>query len=357
MAHLRVLQLDSVNVAVRSHYMPLFSRLGPYRRDLIDEMAYRDRAFFEYWGHAASFVPIELYPAMRHRMERLGNWSWVARVSDEHPGFIEAVESEVREHGPLSIGDLDDPGHRAGPWWGWGKGKLALEYLFARGRLAVDRRVDFTRYYAAPEAVIPADVLGAEPLDDREAHRVLALDAMRGLGVATMKDIADYWRLKVPEVRPVLADLVSSGELERVEVPGWRGPVYLDPTTPIPRRVEARALLTPFDPIVWNRDRALRLFDFHYRIEIYVPEPDRTYGYYVYPFLLGDRLVGRVDLKAHRDRGVLEARASWVEPGHDPVHVARELAQELRTMAGWLELDDVEVARRGDLAEELARAV
>lgn len=357
MDHLRVLQLDSVNVTVRSHYMPLFSRLGPYRRGLLDEMAYGDRAFFEYWGHEASFVPMALHPAMRHRMARLGQWRWVARMRDEHPGFIEAVEAQVRAHGSLSVGDLEDPGERSGPWWGWGKGKLALEYLFATGRLAVDRRVDFTRFYAAPEAVIPADVLAAEPLDDREAHRVLALDAMAGLGVATIKDIGDYWRLKVPELRPVLADLVATGDLEQVEVTGWRGPVYLDPTASVPRRIRARALLTPFDPVVWNRERALRLFDFHYRIEIYVPEPKRRWGYYVYPFLLGDELVGRVDLKAHRDRGVLEARATWLEPGHDRARVARELAEELATMAEWLGLGEVAVAPRGDLAEELARFV
>lgn len=353
MEHLRVLQLDSVNVCVRSHYMPLFSRLGPYRKELIDEMAYRDREFFEYWGHEASFVPARLYPAMRHRMERIGGWRAVRAIMDEHPGFIEAVEAEVLANGPLAVGDLPDPGERTGPWWGYGKGKLALEYLFAKGRVGVHRRESFTRYYGPPAAVVPPEHFEAEALDRDGAFRTLILDGLRGLGVGTAADVGDYWRLHMPTMRPILAAMVEDGTIETVEVAGWGEPGYLDPEATMPRSISAQALLTPFDPVVWNRDRAERLFGFRYRIEIYVPEPKREFGYYVYPFLLDDRLVGRVDLKAHRDRGVLEARATWVEDGTEPDRVAGAMADELEVMSGWLGLGEVQVADRGNLAARL----
>jgi uncharacterized protein YcaQ len=355
MDDMRVLQLDSVNVCVRSHYMPLFSRLGPYPQSLIDELAYRDREYFEYWGHEASFVPARLYPAMRHRMERLGGWRAVRQVMEEHPGFIEAVEEEVHRHGPLSVGDLSDPGERTGPWWGYGKGKLALEYLFAKGRVGVHRRESFTRYYSAPHHVVPEDHFDAEPLDRDAAFRALILDGLRGLGVGTAEDIADYWRLHRPTMRPILEAMADAGDVERVEVDGWDKPGFIDGDATIPRSISGRALLSPFDPVVWNRDRAERIFGFRYRIEIYVPEPKREFGYYVYPFLLDGELVGRVDLKAHRDRGVLEAKASWVEDGRDPVRVARELAAELAVMAEWLGLERVEVVAKGTLAPHLAR--
>lgn len=354
---MRVLQLDSVNVCVRSHYMPLFSRLGPYRRELIDELTYRDREYFEYWGHEASFVPARLYSAMRHRMERIGRWKSVRSMMEEHPGFVEAVEHEVLTQGPLTVGDLNDPGERTGPWWGYGKGKLALEYLFAKGRIAVDRRERFTRFYGDPAAVVPADHFGAEPIPTEEAFRLLVLDGLKGLGVGTAEDIGDYWRLHMPTLRPILEVMVEAGDIEEVEVEGWGRPAFLDPGATFPRSIDAQALLTPFDPVVWNRDRALRVFDFHYRIEIYVPEPKRQYGYYVYPFLLGDDLVGRVDLKSHRDRGVLEARASWIEDGEDPLRVAPAMATELQLMAEWLGLGDVEVATKGTLAPALRSEV
>ena len=357
MDDMRVLQLDSVNVCVRSHYMPIFSRVGAYDRSIIDNLAYRDRDFFEYWGHEASFVPTRLYPAMRHRMERMGGWKAVRSMMDEHPGFVEAVEEEVLTHGPLTVGDLNDPGERTGPWWGYGKGKLALEYLFAKGRIAVDRREKFTRFYSDPEAVVPSELLSADPIATEEAFRLLVLDGLRGLGIGSAADIGDYWRLHLPTLRPILAAMVDEGEIEQVEVEGWDQTAYLDPGASCPRSIDARALRTPFDPITWNRDRALRVFGFHYRIEIYVPEPKRQYGYYVYPFLLGDDLVGRVDLKSHRDRGVLEARASWIEEGEDPQRVAREMAAELHLMADWLGLDEVEVAPKGDLAPALAKVV
>jgi uncharacterized protein len=353
----RLLQLDSVNVCVRSHYMPLFSRLGPYRRPLIDEMAYDGRELFEYWGHEASLIPIGRYPALRHRMAAVEPWPAIRRILAEDPTFVDRVHAEVEERGPLSVGDLEDGGGRTGPWWGWGNGKIVLEWLFAIGAVTVGRRVAFTRFYDLPERVIPDTHRRADPLSPGDAHRALALDGLRGLGIGTIADVADYWRLGVPALRPVMRALVDEGLVEVVEVPGWPSPAYVDPAATIPRHVEARALLTPFDPVVWRRERAERLFGFHYRIEIYVPEPKRKFGYYVYPFLLGDRLVARVDLKAHRDRGVLEARAAWLEEGEDATRVAGELAEELESMAAWLDLTDVEVAQRGDLASALRASV
>ncbi|NND84904.1 MAG: winged helix-turn-helix domain-containing protein, partial [Acidimicrobiia bacterium] len=240
----------------------------------------------------------------------------------------------------------------------WGHGKLALEYLFAKGRLNVSHRTNFTRYYATPETVLPEEVLEAPPLSKEEGIDDLTVSAMRGLGVATEADIAQYWRMKRADVRPSLARLVASGHLEPVDVDGWRSPAWLLPGLSIPHRIAARALLTPFDPVVWApRDRSERIHGFDYTIEIYVPEEKRVFGYYVYPFLLGDRIVGRVDLKSDRSTGRLLARATWIEDHADPAHVAPHLAAELHDMAGWLGMDEVEVGRKGNLADEVRRVV
>lgn len=354
MDDMQVLQIDSVNVCVRSHYMPLFSRLGAYDRDRLDALAYDDRALYEYWGHEASFIPIGRYPALAHRRAELGNWKGMRRLIEEHPGYVEAVEEEVRNGGPLSVGDLEDAGKPRGSWWGWGAGKLALEHLFARGRLNVAHRANFTRYYDIPERVIPVDVLTAPEPSRDEAIDDLTRSAMRGMGVATEADIAHYWRMSRADVRPALQRLTAAGELEPVSVDGWRDPAWLVPDMPIPRRLDARALLTPFDPVVWApRDRSERIHGFDYTIEIYVPEQKRVFGYYVYPFLLGDRLVGRVDLKSDRATGRLLARATWVEADADPRHVGPHLAAELHDLAAWLGMDEVEVEDRGNLATEV----
>ena len=358
MDDMQVLQIDSVNVCVRSHYMPLFSRLGAYDRGLIDTLAYGDKAYFEYWGHEASFIPVERYPALAHRREELGHWKVMAKLAEDHPGYIDAVEAEVRERGPLAVGDLEDAGQRRSSWWGWGHGKLALEYLFAKGRLNVSHRTNFTRYYTTPEQVLPPSVLDAEPLGREDGIDDLTMSAMRGLGVATEADIAQYWRMKRADVRPALHRLAGTGAIEPVMVDGWRDQGWLLPGMPIPRRIEARALLTPFDPVVWApRDRSERIHGFDYTIEIYVPEEQRVFGYYVYPFLLGDRIVGRVDLKSDRSTGRLIARATWVEDHADPAVVAPELAAELHDMAAWLHMDEVEVAPRGTLADAVRKVI
>jgi len=351
-----LLQIDSVNVSVRSHYMPLFSRLGPYRRDLVEEMAYRDRELFEYWGHEASFLPTEAYPLFRQRMAHARPWSGTRRLLAEHPGYVEQVYREVQDRGPLSVGDLEDGGGRTGPWWGYGKGKIALEWLFHTGRIGCSHRNHFTRYYDLAERIFPSELLNGPMPSLDDTHRELLIRAAKSHGVGTAKDLADYYRISVPAARPLLADLAEEGVLEPVRVEGWNQPAYLHPEARLPRHIEARALLTPFDPVVWERSRAERLFGFRYRIEIYVPAAQRQYGYYVYPFLLGDSLVARVDLKADRERRRLMVKGAYVEEGQDRRRVVTALSEELRDMAAWLDLDGVDVGRRGSLAPELRRA-
>ena len=348
------MQIDSVNVAVRAHYMPLYSRAGPYRADLMDTHAYQRREVFEYWGHEASFLPAERYPLMRYRMEAMRPWHRVRALLKEHPSYLDEVFVEVSEYGPLTVSDLADPGKRTGPWWGYGKGKIALEWLFATGKLAIADRRNFTRYYDLPERVLPATVLDVDAPGKEAAQRELLLLSAGAMGVATETDLADYYRIRMPEARPRIAELVESGDLIEVAVEGWVKPGFMLQQTPVPRATSAGALLSPFDSLIWFRDRTERLFDFHYRIEIYVPEPKRIFGYYVYPFLLGDELVGRVDLKADRAAGKLLVRGSYTEEGRDRNHVAGELAGELKLMAGWLGLGDVAVEKRGDLAATLA---
>jgi uncharacterized protein YcaQ len=355
---LGALQIDSVNVVDRAHNVTLFSRLGPYDTDLVWR-ALRERDVFEYWAHMASFSPIEDWPLMRHRMilQEAQPWRAIRRILDEAPGYIEAVHEEVGERGPVKASELEDPGERKGPWWGWADGKHVLEWLFMIGRLAVAERRNFTRYYDVAERVIPARLRTATVPSEEEGIEELLRRAARHMVVGTAAGLADYFRVPITPARAAVARLADAGDLIPVEVDGWSRPAYMDPDGTIPRAVEARALLNPFDPIVWFRDRTELLYDFHYRIEIYTPKPKRKYGYYVFPFLLGDELVGRVDLKADRGRGVLMAPGAFHEEGQDPVRVAGEMAVELAEMARWLGLEDVEVGRKGNLAAPLRHAV
>jgi uncharacterized protein YcaQ len=358
LSRIGLVQIDSVNVVVRSHYLPFFSRLGPYPRAALDRLAYRRRELFEYWAHEASLVPTEREPLFRHRMA-----AWATRRArriewlHEHRHYLDAVLAEVRERGPLQASDLDDPGERRGPWWGYGKGKIALESHFGMGTVAIAGRRNFARLYDLRERVLPARVRERPAPDAAEAARELLLLAARHHGVGTARDLADYYRLPVNESKRHLEDLADEGALQRAQVEDWREVAYLHPQARLPRRVEARALLSPFDSLVWERERTSRLFDFDYRIEIYTPAPRRRYGYYVLPFLLGDRLVGRVDVKADRERAALVARAAHLEPAEDAAAVAPHLAEELRSMADWLELERVEADRRGDLAPALSSAL
>ena len=353
-----LLQIDSVNVLERSHYLPVFARLGPYDKAALDRYAFKEPRLFEYWAHVASMVPVERFPLFRHRMENPRHWHRQQTLAQTEPEYIDAILEEIRAKGPISVSELDDGGERIGPWWGMGKGKVALEWLFRVGALTTkERGRGFERVYDLTERVIPDEHHAAEAPSPDEAKRELLLLAARHHGIGTPSDLADYYRLNIPESRPILDALVDEGELELVEVDGWKGPVYLHPEAKLPRKVEARALLSPFDSLVWHRDRVERLFDFFYRIEIYVPEPKRVHGYYVLPFLLGDALVGRVDLKADRRAGALLVQAAHVEDGQDPEHVASEMAAELRLMAEWLGLRDVVVKPSGELAPALSRTI
>ncbi len=357
---LGLLQIDSVNVLVRAHYLPLFSRLGPYDRDGLDRLAhYAPRRLFEYWGHEASLIPVGTQPLLRWRMARARHEAWggMRRIAEERPELLERVLEEVRARGPLPASAVVEDGpRRTGPWWDWSDAKRAFEYLFWSGQLTSARRRGFERLYDVPERVLPRAVLEAPTPPEDEAQRGLVRIAARALGVATARDLRDYFRLPAAEGLARVAELAEAGELLSVRVEGWDQPAFVHPEAVIPRRVEARALVAPFDPLVWERARAERLFGFRYRIEIYVPAPQRVHGYYVLPFLLGDRLVARVDLKADRQAGVLRVQAAHAEPDAPP-HTAGELAEELSTLAGWLGLEDgVAVADRGDLAPALQRA-
>lgn len=351
---IHLLQLDSVNVAVRAHYMPMFSRLGSYDRDALDRWI-NGPEIFEYLAHVASVLPTPDLPLMRHRMQDRKAYSRSRELMRTHPEYFDQVYQEVAEHGPLTVSDLSDPGSRTGPWWGHGNGKVALDWLYVTGRLTIRGRTpNFVSIYDLPERVFPPELLDVE-VSQEEAERELLLRGAQAHGVGTVADFADYYRLT--NVRGHLEDLVSSGELEAVRVEGWEQPAYLHPSATIPRSIRVRALLSPFDPVVWFRDRTQRLFGFHYRIEIYVPAPQRTYGYYVYPFLLDDQLVGRVDLKADRKASVLRALGTYVEDGHDRDRVGTELAAELRLMADWLGLSEVDVANNGNLAAAVRKQV
>ncbi len=357
-------QIDSVNVLTRAHYLPLFSRLGPYPVRLLDRAAYQaPRELFEYWGHEASLLPVDVQPLLRWRMAqaRTESWGGMRRIAEERPGFVADVLAEVRRNGPVSAGDLEhlhdtDRPRRAGPWWDWSHVKRALEFLFWAGEVTTASRRGFERLYDLPERVLPAAVLSTPTPDRSDAQRELLRRAVGSLGVATERELRDYYRLSVADARARVAELVEDGGLLPVHVEGWRGPAYLDPHARLPRRVSARALLAPFDPVVWERSRAERLFGFRYRVEIYVPAPQRVHGYYVLPFLLGDRLVARVDLKSERARGVLLVQAAFAEPDA-PAGTAAELAAELTALAGWLGLSAVEVADRGDLAPAVRSAL
>jgi uncharacterized protein len=352
-----VLQIDSVNVLQRAHYMPLFSRMGPYDTALLHRAAERaPRRIVEYWAHVAAFMPVDLWPHMHHRMEHYRDQGHEWSVMRHRPELAESLLEEVREVGPATARDLDDGLPRVKEHWGWNwsETKKALEYLFFTGRLAVaGRNAAFERLYDVPERVLPIEVLDAPTPAPEEAHVELVRRAALSHGVATEACLRDYFRMRSQEVRPAVRTLVEAGELLPVSVEGWGRPAYLHRDARLPRRVRGRALLSPFDPVVWERSRTESVFDFHYRIEIYVPEAQRRHGYYVLPFLLGDRLVGRVDLKADRRSGVLLVLGAYGEPGA-PEETAVELAEELRSLAGWWGLTDGTVSPRGDSGDPLS---
>ena len=365
---LSAIQIDSVNVLARAHYLPVFSRYGPYRTAVLDDLVHGRRELFEYWGHAACFLPIELYPLFRWRMDaQVENWGGGA---PQQQAFLDAVLAEITDRGPLPAGKISIGGKSTGAWWGWSDAKRAVEVLFRQGRVAIAGRRNFERLYDIPERVFPSEVLNARPLPAPEAKKELLVRAARAMGVGTARDVAMYLHVdhawdrarvdgrRAPAQTQLLFDeLVEDGHLERVTVEGWKRPGYVVPGARIPRSVDARAIVSPFDPLMWERPWTKAVFDFDYQIEIYVPGPKRVYGYYVLPFLLGENFAGRVDLKADRKMSTLLVQAAWVEARAHPKTVAEALAEELRLMAVWLGLDRITVATKGDLAEPLLRAL
>ena len=348
-----LIQIDSVNVLVRSQELPLFARLGTHPRSLIWD-ATAAGTLFEYWVHEASHVQTAHHHLYRWMMRKPHRWPAFRRLTESRGNYIEKVYRHVAEHGAVVAGDLKQRVGKKGTWWDYDDGKIALEALFYEGRLTATRRPgDFARVYDLTERVIPAAALAMPTLPEPEARKELLVLAAKYHGIGTLGDLADYHRQKPAACKDLLDELVEDGRLIKAEVREWARPAYLHPDWKLPRRITSRALLSPFDPVVWNRERALRLFGFHYRIEIYVPAPKRQYGYYVLPFLLGDELVGRVDLKADRANSALLVQAAWAEPGVDEREVAFEMLGELRTMADWLGLERVSITGRGNLGPAL----
>jgi uncharacterized protein YcaQ len=370
MAGLRAVQVDAVNVLIRSHYLPLFSRLGSYPVHLLDDLAYRRRELFEYAGHALSLLTIDHHPLLRWRMARHRTQrsdAWREAIEAKRPGYVDAVVAEIRERGPLAFTDLSDPGRHdrvqtkyADPsiaWWRWSHGKDVLTELAAVGELAVaGRKPSFEARYDLAERVIPAEVLAAPTPGETDAQRELVRRAVGALGVGTAREVADYYRLPVVTTKARLAELIATSAVVPARVESWKDPAFAAPEAST-RAVDARALVSPFDSLVWERRRAERVFGFKVSFEIYVPAPKRVYGYFVLPFLLGDALVARVDVKADRERGVLLVPGVFLEPAQrkSKADVVAGLAIELRALAAWLGLGSVEVGAGGDLASPLRR--
>lgn len=365
-ARLHVLQLDSVSVAVRAHYAPVFSRLGTYDRGLLDRAAWSHsarspRVLVEYWAHEAALMAVDDWPLLRWRMREYRHGRWGTEIVKKNTKLADDVIAAVTALGPSTAGQIEryletKPHGGSGPWWGRSETKWVAEALWSAGVLTTATRIGFARHYDLTERVLPPDVIGRR-VDERDAVRELTLRAATALGVGTEADLRDYFRLGARQVKPAIADLLADGALEQVEVEGWTSPAYLRTGQIVPRRERGTALLCPFDPLIFFRPRVERLFGFHYRLEIYTPAPKRQFGYYVWPFLLDGDLAGRVDLKADRVNGALRVVGAFSEDGRDRSRVATALAPELQMMAEWLGLDDVSVGARGDLVVALRNAL
>ncbi len=372
-----LLQIDSVNVLARAHYLPIFARLGGYRVDLLAEAAWprraRDRSLVEAWAHEASLVPVEIEPLLRWRQRKFvdGPWATAARLRHDHPAFLTDVLAVIGQSGPMSAGDVEKalaaPGRGRSGWWEWSATKTACEYLFATGAIGTAYRRGFERCYDLTERVLPASILNTPTPAEPDAKRALIALSARAHGIGTAGDLADYYRIRDDDARVALAELTEAGDVTPVRIRGWRDVAYLHRDAALPRKVSGRALLCPFDPLIFERARTERIFGVRYRIEIYTPADRRIHGYYVFPLLVGDQIVGRFDLKADRSSSRLLVQASWIEvpgpgaPGDavskappDPETVATLAASELRRMAGWLGMDRITVVDRGDLAPLLA---
>jgi uncharacterized protein YcaQ len=374
-ARIHAFQIDSVNVLARAHYVPAFARLGPYPVAALDALAYEKRELFEYWGHAACLLPLSLYPLLRYRMDKYAEWTQ-RYMRSQRGAYMAKVYAEVAERGPIAAAELSSPGKRSGNWWGWSIGKTTLEHLFDIGLLAIAGRRGFERLYDLAERVIPRAVREARAPPREQAMKELICLAAKACGVGTLGDLTGYfyvdgwsdrtgpvpwrWARRIggrakPVARRLVSELVEEGRLVPARVDGWKDPAYVLADVKVPRSVEARAFVTPFDSLVWDRRRLRRLFGMNYTIEIYTPVAKRVFGYYVFPFLLDDKIVARCDLKADRERRVLMVQSAHLEPGQDARRVIPALARELRELQAWLRLDHVEIGARGDLAAKLRR--
>jgi uncharacterized protein len=359
---LHLLQIDSVNVLVRSHYLPLYARLGHYDVSALDARCFTQskRHFFECWAHEASLVPLDLHPLMRWRMDRAragnGTYKSMNQYGLENKPFLKATLEHIQRNGPIRSSEVPGGGKSDGGWWGWSNGKMALETLFDQGLITAATRQGFERIYDLPERVLPSVILNRPTPSERDSFRVLIEKSAEALGIATEFDLRDYFRLPVAEARQATLDAIESGVLLPITVEGWAKQAYVHRDAKIPRKAGATALLSPFDPIVWDRDRAERLFNFHYRIELYTPAPKRKFGYYVLPFMTGETLGGRLCLKSDRESGTLLVNRSHVEADVNPNEIAPVIAKELQLMSQWLGLGKVKIARTGNFAKALSAA-
>ena len=340
-SRLGVIQIDSVNVLVRSQELPLFSRLGNHNRNAIPK-ATEQQKLFEYWGHEAAHLPVEIHPLFRWKMEaaRLGkakHWG-LTSFYDDNKAFVKRMLKHVEKNGPTTSRELSTRTEKKGTWWDWDEAKVALEYLFLTGQLmSRGRGTDFARIYDTPERVLPGDVLNAPTPSEHDARKQLLVRSAIAQGVATASDLADYYRQKPTTVKPLITELVEEGELRTVAVDGWTEKAFIHRAAKLPKQLHATALLSPFDSLVWCRPRNERLFDFHYRIEIYTPKEKRKFGYYVLPFMMNGEMVGRVDLKADRANSKLLVHSVHTEKGVKRSKINDALNNELRTMASWLD--------------------
>ncbi len=363
MSRLRVLQLDSIPVVIRTQYMPFHSRLGPYDSSLLDVIAYRDDEWFEAWAHEASLLPVSSEPLFRWMRDRAMNgatWKHLYEVAQREPAYVQSVLDEVRDRGAITGGELSDPRRVAGDDSGWGSrslGTVALDWLYRIGELGVRRRGNFEKVFSPIEKIIPADVLGSATPAVDDAQRELIVQSVQSLGVGTASDIADYFRLPIREIRALLPDLVEDGKIIPATVKGWGEPAFADPHAKTPRSIVGSTALSPFDPVVWKRDRAERLWNFEYRIEIYVPEAKRRWGYYVLPVMVDGHLVARIDVKNDREAGIMRLKASHAEDGYCTPESAERVADAMRDLAQFVGAESIDVEQRGDLAKHLAQVI
>ena len=348
-SRLGVIQIDSVNVLVRSQELPLFARLGNHDRNAIPK-ATEAQKLFEYWGHEAAHLPVDLHPLFRWKMNaartgKVTHWG-LTSFYEENKAFVKRTLKHVTTNGPTTSRELSTRTEKKGTWWDWDEAKVALEYLFLTGQLmSRGRGSDFARIYDTPERVLPQRVFDAATPSERDARKQLLARSAIAQGVATASDLADYYRQKPAAVKPLIAELVEEGELRAVAVDGWTEKAFVHRDAKLPKQLHATALLSPFDSLVWCRPRNERLFNFHYRIEIYTPKEKRKFGYYVLPFMMDGEMVGRVDLKADRASGVLQAHSVHTEKGVKRSSINDVLNTELRAMASWLQLDRVQIGR------------